>query len=83
MSTTARPSVAMPIVAMFRPTHYEVVPQHKLAEWETALANHVGLDAVTFARKRTATQCACAGPPPEGEELSEAREWQWDDCDIE
>ena len=34
-----------PVVFMFQPTHYEVVPPERLSEWEEAMRTKVGFPA--------------------------------------
>jgi hypothetical protein len=37
------PKEGRPVVFMFQPTHYKVIPPDKLREWQTSLAERVGL----------------------------------------
>jgi hypothetical protein len=50
-----------PLVFMFQPTHYEVVPPERLAEWEKTLAERVGLpvDASQLPSSATPTITFC------------------------
>lgn len=45
-----------PVVFMFQPTEYEVVPSERLAEWESTMRKNVGFPAElvkSIARART------------------------------
>jgi hypothetical protein len=61
-----------PVVLMFRPTHYVIVPREKLQAWEELLRNEVGVvrTEAEKARNTSETICMCGG---EGH--------GYDDCD--
>lgn len=49
-----------PIVFMFQPTHFEVVPADRLHEWERDLVERVGLrPEIISSNTGTGTWCGC------------------------
>jgi len=59
---------AIPAVFMFQPTEFETLESDRLAEWERALAERVGLvPGPDVQRMPTKSFCKCP---------------DWDDCDA-
>ena len=50
-----------PVVLMFRPTHYVIVPKEKLQAWEDILRNEVGVVRPETTKNTFETICMCGG----------------------
>jgi hypothetical protein len=67
----------VPVIFAFQPTHFEPATGDRLAEWERAMKDHVGLGKVdSFAVKAAGGSCLswCGGQTPEAGNFP-------DDCD--
>jgi hypothetical protein len=53
------PKEGRPVVFMFQPTHYKIIPPDKLQEWERDVAEKVGLEG--FKRDKSIAQGIACG----------------------
>jgi hypothetical protein len=56
---------AEPLIFMFRPTHYEVLTDDRVAEWEALVAERVGLKIESPRGTLSKSYCATPGAGPE------------------
>ena len=87
------PRESIPVVFMFRPTHYRVIPNQRLKEWEESFRKRIGLEGVTLEGvARGAESESWCGPEPvlspypddipahPGLERREVGSWDDSDC---